>query len=120
MRFLFDANLPRRAAEAFRALGHDCTDVRDIQMGDAADSLVAAHAREHSLTLITRDFDFSDIRNYPPQLYAGIVVLDLPDNSTADFIVAVLISFAKNQAVMNSLPGQLAIVQPDRIRLRSS
>ena len=90
MRFLLDANLPRRAAEALRALGHECTDVRDIRMGDAADSHIAAHVRENSLTLITRDFDFSDIRNYPPQLYAGIVVLDLPDNCTADFVVAVL------------------------------
>jgi predicted nuclease of predicted toxin-antitoxin system len=60
MRFLLDANLPRRAAEAFRGLGHHCTDVRDIRMGDAADSLIAAHARENSLTLITRDFDFSE------------------------------------------------------------
>jgi len=120
MRFLLDANLPRRAAEAVRALGHDCTDVRDIQMGGTTDLLIAAHAREHLLTLVTRDFDFSDIRNYPPGQYAGIVVLDLPDSSTAEFIVAVLISFVKNQSVMDSLPGHLAIVRPDRIRLRSS
>ncbi len=79
MHFLIDASLPRSAARMVRHLGHDATDVRDIGMGSATDDLIAAHARSHQLTPVTRDFDFADIRNYPPADYSGIVVLQLPD-----------------------------------------
>jgi hypothetical protein len=40
--------------------------------------------------LITRDFDFADIRNYPPSLYQGIVVFKLQDDATAKQVAALL------------------------------
>lgn len=66
MRFLLDANMPRSAAGAIQRLGHEVMDVRDLGMGLTEDRLIADYARKHSLVIITRDFDFSDIRNYPP------------------------------------------------------
>ena len=120
MRFLLDASLPRRAAIAIRNLGHECSDVRDVLPRGAADSQVAAYAKDSSLSLITRDFDFADTRNYPPEQYPGIVVLDLPDDSTADFIVTVVNAFVKDQSILDQVPGRLAIVAPSRIRFRPS
>ena len=49
-----------------RELGHDAVDVRDIGLRSAPDDVIADHARSNRLTLVTRDFDFADIRNYPP------------------------------------------------------
>ncbi|MGD0138557.1 MAG: DUF5615 family PIN-like protein [Tepidisphaeraceae bacterium] len=118
MRFLLDANMPRRAAPALRGLGHDCLDVRDLQMRHAGDAEIAKYAKDHSLTLLTRDRDFGVQRNYPPQQYHGIVVMDLPDQATANLVVTLLISFVKNQPVLDLLPGRLAIVKPGGIRLR--
>jgi hypothetical protein len=43
--------------------------------------------------LVTGDFDFADIRNYPPQHYAGIVVLVIPPTVTATYITRLLDSF---------------------------
>jgi predicted nuclease of predicted toxin-antitoxin system len=63
MHFLIDASLPRSAAVALRQLGHDAVDVRDIGLRSATDDLIAAYARNNRQTLITRDFDFADIRN---------------------------------------------------------
>jgi predicted nuclease of predicted toxin-antitoxin system len=91
MRFLIDASLPHSAAPMLRQLGHDATDVRDIGMGSAADDLIASHARSNQLTLVTRDFDFADIRNYPPADYSGIVVLQLPEDATAPQVVPKLV-----------------------------
>jgi len=88
MRFLVDANLPRSATELLHRLGHVAVDVRDIGLRAAADSVIAAHAQSNRLTLVTRDFDFADIRNYPPVDYAGIIVLKLPDDATAGNEVA--------------------------------
>ena len=78
MRFLIDANLPRSAAASLQEMGHDAVDVRNVGMRSATDNVIAAHARRNQQVLVTRDFDFADIRNYPPSDYAGIVVLQLP------------------------------------------
>ncbi len=61
--------MPRSATAAVRRSGHDASDVRDIGMGSAADTEIARYARDHGLARVTRDFDFADIRNYPPADY---------------------------------------------------
>ena len=83
MHFRIDASLPRSAAVLLRKLGHDATDVRDAGMRDGPDDAIAAYAKRNHLVLITRDFDFADIRNYPPSLYEGIVVLKFHEDATA-------------------------------------
>ena len=75
MHFLIDANLPRSLGDRIRLLGHSVTDVRGIGLGDADDEVVAALARGQGMVLLTRDFDFSDVRNYPPAQYAGTTVV---------------------------------------------
>ncbi|MCY4390206.1 MAG: DUF5615 family PIN-like protein [Desulfurellaceae bacterium] len=120
MRFLIDADLPRATGESLRRAGHDAFDVRDIGLGDAKDSKIAAYARAHQLCLLTVDFDFADIRNYPPHLYAGIVVLTIPRHATVAFILQLVDIFLQQTAVLTRLPGRLAIVEPGRVRMRSS
>ena len=63
MRFVVDASLPRSAVPLLGELGHEAVDVRDIGMRNATDDVIAAHAQSKRLTLVTRDFDFADIRN---------------------------------------------------------
>ena len=118
MRFLVDASLPRSAAGALRALGHEAIDVRDIGLRDARGDVIAAHARRNELALATRDFDFADIRNYPPAEYAGIVVLDLPNHATAAHVVKVIEAFARSEEWLAQLSGRLAIVESWRVRFR--
>jgi predicted nuclease of predicted toxin-antitoxin system len=118
MRFLLDANMPRSAAGVVRRLGHHAVDVRDIGLGDAADSRIAAHAKANGMALITRDFDFSDIRNYPPADHPGIVVLDLPDDAVAATVVKAVESFLSQPMCLSQLEGRLAIVESWRVRLR--
>ena len=50
-------------------------DVRDIGLRSAKDPQIAEYAQAEKLCLITGDYDFADIRNYPPDRYSGIVVL---------------------------------------------
>jgi predicted nuclease of predicted toxin-antitoxin system len=118
MRFLVDASLPRAAATLLRQLGHDAVDVRDIGMRSATDDVIAAHARTNQQALATRDFDFADIRNYPPADYAGIVVLELPDDATAPQVVALLEKFVRREDWLARLPGRLAVVELWRVRFR--
>jgi predicted nuclease of predicted toxin-antitoxin system len=101
MRFLIDANMPRSTAESLKRYDHEAVDVRDIGMGSAADSEIAAYAQQNRLALVTRDFDFADIRNYPPAQYAGLLVLELPDDAMATFVLRDLVH------AVDYLPGIL-------------
>ena len=118
MNFLLDANIPRSSAALLRSLGHDVEDVREVLPSGADDALVAAHARKSSRVPVTRDFDFASIRNYPPQDYAGLMVLELPDDATAPQVNRVLESFVRNEEFLKHLPGRLAIVELWRVRFR--
>jgi predicted nuclease of predicted toxin-antitoxin system len=118
LRFLLDASLPRSAGDAVRTLGHEVLDVRDIGLGSAADELIAKRALDDHLVLLTRDFDFADVRNYPPEGYAGIVVIDLPNQATAAQITRTLQGFIVNADWLELLPGRLAILEAARARFR--
>ncbi len=120
MRFLIDADLPRSVNEVIRRDGHDVIDVRDIGLRDAKDYEIARYALTERLCLVTGDFDFSDIRNYPRKEYSGIVVLSLHRTANANYINLLLDSFLKQKDLLSELAGKLAIVEPGRVRLRVS
>jgi predicted nuclease of predicted toxin-antitoxin system len=110
--------MPRSTAPVIRLRGHDATDVRDIGMRSAADQDIAAYAQAQQLAILSRDFDFADVRNYPPDQYMGIVVIDLPSSATASTILKLADGFLQQTQTLIDLPGRLAIVEPGRIRLR--
>jgi predicted nuclease of predicted toxin-antitoxin system len=118
MRFLIDANLRRSAAGAIRLLGHEAVDVRDIGLSSAEDSIIAKRARADRSAILTRDFDFADVRNYPPEQFHGLVVLDVPDDMKADGIVRLVESFLEDPGFVSRVPGRLAVVGPGRVRFR--
>lgn len=118
MRFLIDADLPRSTKELLQRHGHEAVDVRDIGLGSAADSHIAQYAQDNTLCLLTGDFDFSDIRTYPPARYHGLVILNVPPNATAPSILSLLEGFLIQPQVVRNLAGKLAIVEPGRVRIR--
>lgn len=120
MHFLIDASLPRSAAMVLRQLDHVTTDVRDAGMRAAKDEVIAEYARSNHLVVVTRDFDFADVRNYPPSLYDGIVVIKVREDATAAHITKVLGTFAKRTDWLAHLKGRLAIVEEWRVRFRPS
>src|SRR5690242_5988312 len=118
MHFLLDADLPRSLKPLIERYGHAATDVRDIGLGSAKDPPIAAYAQAHRLCLMTGDFGFADIRNYVPAAYAGLVVLELPRNATASFIMHLVESLLQQPEVVTKIQGRLVIVAPGRVRLR--
>lgn len=120
MRFFIDADLPRSTAAVLRRHGHEAVDCRDVGLREAPDDEIAEYARKNDLCLITGDFDFSDLRAYPPSEYAGIVVLVIPATATALYIRQLLEDFLRGDTLLSELPGQLAIVEAGRVRIRAS
>jgi hypothetical protein len=118
VRFLIDADLPRSTKILLEQFGHEAIDVRDIGLRSAKDSTIARYAQDHQACLLTGDFGFADIRNYPPETYYGIVVLGLPRDATASFILHLIEGILHQSDVLVRLPRKLAIVEAGRIRLR--
>jgi predicted nuclease of predicted toxin-antitoxin system len=107
MRFFLDANMPRSAVSALTKLGHQVEFARDIGMASSPDEAIAAHARETQAALVTRDTDFADVRRYPPEEHAGIVVLRLADDAVASEVASVLERFAGNSRFVEHLPSAI-------------
>lgn len=66
--------------------------------------------------LITLDLDFSDIRAYPPGSYPGIWVLR-PSRQTFRAIEA-LVSAGLRLSTVERVPGQLWVIDEQRVRIR--
>jgi predicted nuclease of predicted toxin-antitoxin system len=67
VRFLIDADLPRSTKLLLEKYGHEAVDVRDIGLRHAKDPVIARYAQDHQACLLTGDFGFADVRNYPRQ-----------------------------------------------------
>jgi predicted nuclease of predicted toxin-antitoxin system len=120
MHFLIDADLPLSVGDLLQNCGHESTDVCDIGMRGTLDATIAQHAQRERLCLLTGNFDFSDIRTYPPADYAGIVVLVILPPVTSLYITQLLAMFLQQSDLVEQLPGKLVIVEVGRVRLRGS
>ena len=120
MRFIVDEDLPRATCALLSEYGHLAFDVRDIGYRGAKDSEIASYAQREGLCIVTGDFDFSDVRNYPPGEYAGLVILKLHRTATASTILQLLESFLRQEDLVAEIPGKLAIVEAGRVRIRTA
>ena len=116
MLFLLDANMPYSAKELF-GNPHKATHVRDINLQNAQDNDIILWAKKHKATLITRDFDFANILNFPPKNSAGIIVLKIPYFYTASDIKRVLRNFLI-KIDFTSIPKSTIIAEETRFRIK--
>jgi hypothetical protein len=87
-------------------------------MGTAPDQQIAAFAQANQLILFTKDQDFGNVLDYPPDQYHGIAVVEPPPRAGRDTVLALVVQLLRQKDVIDQLPGRLAIVQMGRIRLR--
>lgn len=86
--------------------------------GAAADSVIGTLALDTRRCIVSGDFDFADVRDFNPRLFAGIVVLTLPRNTASSYIHRLLIYFLDHISELLPLEGKLMIVEIGRIRVR--
>ena len=116
MRFKVDENLPRDVADYLVQCGYDAVRVDEQGLAGVADPGVAAVCLVERRAIVTLDTDFMDIRRFPPEHYAGILVLR-PHRQTITRILSLTRRFV---ALLASEPllGKLWIVDEGRVRIR--
>ena len=116
MRFKLDENLPGALAKIFVEAGHDASTVVDQGIGGAADPDIASVCQSEGRAIVTMDMDFADIRVYPAQHYAGIVVFRL-ESQDREHLLAVGAGLLQTLSE-HTLSGKLWIVEDSRVRIR--
>lgn len=77
MKFYFDENFPKAAAELLESLGHEWIDPRGTELEGSPDSILEGQAIKSNAVLLTTDRDFfHTLHNQIPD-HPGIVVIAL-------------------------------------------
>jgi hypothetical protein len=116
MRFKIDENLPAELCDDLRAAGHEADTVAAQGMAGAPDTAILAHVQSENRALFTLDKGIGDVRAYPPDQYAGIVLFR-PRTSGRSATLA----FVRNHLpvlLQADLKGHLLVVSESGIRIR--
>ena len=117
MRFKTDENVPALVAARLAAAGHDALRVDEQGMNGASDPQVGAVCVAEGRVIVTLDKDFADIRTYPPDQFAGIIVFR-PSSQTIP-VLERLTNLVIGLLAQEPLVGYLWIVEDTRVRVRS-
>jgi len=114
--FKLDENTPRRVVALLSGYGHEVVTVADGGLAGSDDLLVAQAAAQEGRMVITLNRRFADIRLHPPGQHPGILVLRLPDQSSA--LVETALSSFPEQHNVEGMVGCIVVVEPALVRVR--
>ena len=77
MKFKIDENLPVDAVKTFQEAGYNTVSVLDQSLQGCSDKTLISVCKNENRILVTLDIDFANLLTYPPQEYAGIIMLRL-------------------------------------------
>ena len=115
MQLKLDENLSPDFREPLVRAGHDVATVYEQRLGGADDPKVAEGCKREGRCLVTADQDFAQIIDYPPEQFAGIVVLRHPQptlQGMRDLVAQLAVAVERESPI-----GRLWIVEPGRIRI---
>jgi hypothetical protein len=99
------------------AVGHDALRVDEQGLNGMADPQVAAACVAEGRAIVTLDMDCSDIRTYPPDQFAGIIVFR--PSSQMIPVLERLTDLVIGLLSQETLTGCLWIVEDARVRVRT-
>jgi len=119
LRLFADQCVPLEIVQTLREQGHEVLLLREHLPIRSPDPLVIAKAQELDCLLLSLNGDFSDIVNYPPANYGGIIALQLHNHpEIIPQVMAHLGRYLEAQTDRDFFRGKLFIVEVHRIRTR--
>ncbi len=119
LRFFIDQCVPRSVNKSLRDAGHTVELLRTHLPINAKDPDVIKCAQRLKAVLITLNGDFSDIINYPPANFGGIVALQVRNHpESIPAIVMRLLTYLREHPGPEHWVGKLFLVEAHRIRIK--
>jgi len=110
-----DENINPLWGEPLSKAGHEVETAAEESLQGAEDDAIAEACRKEGFCLITADLDFAQILDYPPEEYAGLVILRHPNPTLAGMQTLIRQIVA---AVSGESPtGRIWIEEPGRLRI---
>jgi predicted nuclease of predicted toxin-antitoxin system len=116
LKFKLDENLSSSIKQILIASQHDVHTVVDELLQGSPDDEILKICSQENRCLITLDLDFSDIKRFPPEHNAGIVILRPAFGLSHKSLIA-LINQLDEALKENSPEKQLWVVEFGRIRI---
>ena len=116
MKLKLDENLGELGRDVLTARGHDVSTVVMQRMSGSADVALYEACRIEGRVLVTLDRDFGEVLRFPPEDSAGIAILDCRGRLSPSTVLARINELALVLAIQ-SISGQLWIVEPGRVRV---
>lgn len=114
--------MPRSLAPQISQLGFTVQDVRDIGLRGHPDTEVMEAAIAADAIIITRDRGFADPRGWAEAFTAGVIFINLPDDTPASTVNTKILELLANRlpvsllGAFTTLEGRRALSRPIRRR----
>ncbi len=115
MKVKLDENLGTFGAEFLTAAGVDVATVAEQRLTSSPDADLVRVCTAEGRCLVTLDKDFSDPLRYPPNEYAGLIVVRLPGRFQLPLLERAL-ALVVEAARHGDVKGRLWIAEIDRVR----
>ena len=116
MRFKLDENLPTELIADLTQAGHEADTVFQENLAGAHDVDVLNSCHTQGRVLLTLDKGIADIRAYPPEVLAGVVLFRTRSRGRGQ--VATFVRSRLPDVLKLASPGKLLVVTKSGIRLR--
>ena len=118
MRFLIDASLSYRVAEALQKAGHNAVHVRDVMSVDAPDTAIFDHAANDDRIIVSADTDFGELLSRRQAARPSLVLLRRRTRRRPSDQTTLLLT--QLPAVVDDLEaGAIVVIEEARVRVRS-
>ena len=116
MKIKIDENLPVALKEVLKVHGMDVHTVYDENIQGVTDFQLLNISKKENRILITLDLDFSNITNYSPKEYSGIIILrpNQQDIKSLIRLAEKIVPYIQSESIL----GKLWIVDQNKIRIR--
>lgn len=116
MNFLSDECTYYSTVRLLQRLNHNVITLKDLNLLATEDNKVVNTAKKLERIFVIRDLDFSNIINYPPNNYYGIIVLRIGAQNEEQ-VHNVFVNYINNKTQQHFV-GKIFIISKDKVRIR--